>query len=74
MFDTPESLFKLVKEGKISTKEFTQRCKGFHIRVAGKRHYSKWSTDQMKEIRKRNGVGRPPAVIKTREAKKIAKS
>lgn len=60
MFDTPETLFRKFKEGTLSSKEFKDRTKTHIIRIAGKRDYSKWTGADLRAIRARNGVGRPP--------------
>ena len=65
--DGVKALFALFTSGEISPAAFfKQSGRKYIIRSGGYRDNSKWSRNELRDIRARNGVGRPPAVIKAR--------
>lgn len=70
---TPKELFATVIAGLLSPKSFRLLTGGsFVVRSGGYRDNSKWSINELRAMRARNGVGRPPAVIASRREAQAA--
>ena len=54
-----QAAFAAVRRGIISTKKFKE-ITGKAIYIAGRRDYSKWTSKDLREMRRRNGCGKPP--------------